>query len=297
PSGGTKSGTGSSLSWTGSTPGTYKVVATNTNGSCGQVDMNNLLTIGTKTASPLVIGGLGAMDPENLCAQEYTLSVNGLNQEWGGIDELGSNVGQGMYLVKVNLAPGESRYVWVRSDDECGDRSLVALTMTARSLPSGATITSGPNARCSGAGTTAYNGTVAHADQVHWGISPTSAGTISPSGSVTWYSCYVGAATISLRGENNCGESNLDSIEVSVMELTSYYEDKDRDGFYVGDPVIACVNPDPDSYVKGEFVESPGDCDDNDPNSGIVELWYLDADGDGFYVSYVESCGLPGFGY
>ncbi|UWX54240.1 T9SS type A sorting domain-containing protein [Maribacter litopenaei] len=39
------------------------------------------------------------------------------------------------------------------------------------------------------------------------------------------------------------------------------------------------------------------DCDDTDPNIFEATTWYLDADGDGYAASTMESCNSPGTGY
>ena len=39
------------------------------------------------------------------------------------------------------------------------------------------------------------------------------------------------------------------------------------------------------------------DCDDTDPDVYEINTWYLDADGDGYAVSTMESCGALGAGY
>src|SRR5690606_37275003 len=57
----------------------------------------------------------------------------------------------------------------------------------------------GITTRCQGAGTTAYTTSATNASSYQWAISPTSAGTISgtgTTGTVTWNSGFSGTATI-----------------------------------------------------------------------------------------------------
>ncbi|HFA50381.1 MAG TPA: matrixin family metalloprotease, partial [Bacteroidetes bacterium] len=58
--------------------------------------------------------------------------------------------------------------------------------------------------------------------------------------------------------------------------LTTYYQDADMDGF--GDPAVsqqACTAP-------AGFVADNTDCDDTDANEHPGQVWYKDADGDGY---------------
>jgi hypothetical protein len=45
------------------------------------------------------------------------------------------------------------------------------------------------------------------------------------------------------------------------------------------------------------YAISEGDCNDNDPTINPDNIWYLDADNDGYAASTIAQCGSPGAGY
>ncbi|MFM7721526.1 MAG: MopE-related protein, partial [Bacteroidota bacterium] len=72
---------------------------------------------------------------------------------------------------------------------------------------------------------------------------------------------------------------------------TAYYADIDLDGF--GDAIndtLTCTQP-------AGYVLDNTDCNDNDSAINPNTVWYLDADGDGYYVSTLTQCITPGVGY
>ncbi len=74
-------------------------------------------------------------------------------------------------------------------------------------------------------------------------------------------------------------------VSISAGEClanTTYYLDKDGDGFGAGVPLdnqSDCVAP---THPDGDYILTGGDCDDNDPDEHPGQIWYLDSDGDGF---------------
>ncbi len=99
--------------------------------------------------------------------------------------------------------------------------------------------------------------------------------------------------------------------EIDEGAMTTYYLDADQDGFGDFVPIDACEPPDP------RYATSSGDCDDLDPDvhpgaletcnerdddcdgeideGDIQEIFYLDADSDGFggVSSTVSACDVP----
>src|SRR5690606_2657714 len=148
---------------------------------------------------------------------------------------------------------GGSRYVSVSAEDDCGVLRTASVTLVAKAPPSGATISAGPTALCRGSAPTAYTASVSGADSQYWELSPSAAGTISNTGTATWSSGFSGTATISFRGENECGQYDSASLMISVASPVNFYEDKDRDGFAIGNPISACENPNPTIYVSEDF--------------------------------------------
>ena len=109
--------------------------------------------------------------------------------------------------------------------------------------------------------------------------------------------------------DNDCD----DQVDEDAVDATTWYADADGDGWgYEADALTACEAP-------SGYVDGFGDCEDDDPTSypgapercdgvdndcdGVVdedleELWYADADGDGFGNpdNTLESCD-PGEGW
>ena len=113
---------------------------------------------------------------------------------------------------------------------------------------------------------------------------------------MNWSASYTGDATITVRAESACGQTDTETRTVTVTTQITYYEDRDRDGFYVN-TVTSCSNPDTNIYVTADLVTGSGDCDDYNSGLNPNTIWYLDADGDGHAVSSQQSCTSPGEDY
>jgi len=78
-----------------------------------------------------------------------------------------------------------------------------------------------------------------------------------------------------------------------------WYVDSDGDG-YVADAGTACARP-TSGYTLSELTtasKQTGDCDDSEAGINPATVWYLDADGDGYYTgSGTTSCTSPGTDY
>ena len=99
PTGTAKTGTGSQLTWTGITAGTYKIVGTS-GASCGttpSADMANELVVGTKTAGTVQIFLDGGLDKDNLCPGNISLYTNGTSANW-------TNGGSGNHTFRSNCS-------------------------------------------------------------------------------------------------------------------------------------------------------------------------------------------------
>ncbi len=112
-------------------------------------------------------------------------------------------------------------------------------------------------------------------------------------------------------GTNGGDDSATDDSGTGCTKI-AWYQDVDADGFGAGDPTLACEAPGTD------WIETAGDCDDSlatvnpdatetcngvdddcdvdvdgDDKSVLADLWYPDADGDGygdFAGTPLESC-------
>ena len=74
------------------------------------------------------------------------------------------------------------------------------------------------------------------------------------------------------------------------LTFTNYYADTDGDGFGAGAATNACAQP-------TGYVINNTDCNDTNAAISPTTLWYLNADGDGYYVSTIVSCTSPGANY
>jgi RHS repeat-associated protein len=75
---------------------------------------------------------------------------------------------------------------------------------------------SGPTSRCSGAGSASYTASAANAQSYTWSISPSTAGTISATGTVTWASTYTGSATVTVVANGCNSATTTGSTTVSI---------------------------------------------------------------------------------
>ena len=74
------------------------------------------------------------------------------------------------------------------------------------------------------------------------------------------------------------------------LTFTNYYADSDGDGFGAGTATNACAQP-------TGYVINNTDCNDTNIAISPTTVWYLNADGDGYYVSTIVSCTSPGANY
>ena len=108
-------------------------------------------------------------------------------------------------------------------------------------------------------------------------------------------------------------DDNCNSLIDDALAFQSYYIDTDADGFGAGNETLACSNP------GAGYVTNSTDCDNNNPNirpnaieicNGIDDncnnlineelvflTYYLDADQDGYYLSFLSACSSLGINY
>ena len=128
--------------------------------------------------------------------------------------------------------------------------------------------------------------------------------------------CDDNDASIHPGADELCNEIDDDCdglVDEDAIDATTWYADADGDGWgYEASPLTACEQP-------SGYVDGFGDCEDDDPDSypgapercdgvdndcdgevdeDLIELWYADADGDGFGNpdNSLESCD-PGEGW
>ena len=96
-------------------------------------------------------------------------------------------------------------------------------------------------------------------------------------GPLEWTGMSSGTYTLSTSYTNCDGGTvvvtmNGSPLTIADEQLITYYEDRDRDGYYVNQ-IQDCSNPDPVIYVTAGSVTASGDCNDNnaDINPGIPE--------------------------
>ncbi|MET1260647.1 DUF6443 domain-containing protein [Flagellimonas sp. DF-77] len=283
-------GTGGALTWTNSTitAGTYSVVASN--GVCADVTLTSQWTIGSQSSDPIAISSSagGFMDICPGQVQLFPVNTNSV-QNWTGVDSFTST------NALVTIAAGQSITVTLFATDNCNVSQQTSVTLTGSTGPSATSIDSGDTQICQGTASSTYTGSATNATTFSWDLSPSAAGTIDSNGTVSWNSSYVGQATVIYEARNNCNQTDTATVTVDVTNTLTYYEDKDRDGFYIN-TVQSCTNPDTAIYVTQAEVTAFGDCDDNDNSVGEPLTWYIDADGDNYPLadSFVTSCVNPG---
>ncbi len=111
----------------------------------------------------------------------------------------------------------------------------------------------------------------------------------------TTFTCFnVGDNTVTLTVTDANGNkaSGTAIITVQGNAATSWILDNDADGYYPGNPVIACTSPGAGYIVK--TTQQAGDCDDANPALNPATVWYEDRDNDGYSSLYtVTGCARP----
>ena len=89
------------------------------------------------------------------------------------------------------------------------------------------------------------------------------------------------------------GGTNNNDVVLTVVNSVVCYADTDADGF--GDPNSSMTF---NETCGIGFVSNNTDCDDTNDDLNPNTVWYLDADGDGYYTgASVTQCASPGAGY
>ena len=89
----------------------------------------------------------------------------------------------------------------------------------------------------------------------------------------------------------DCNDNNA-----AINPATIWVLDKDKDGYYIGEPVSSCTSPGVGYAMK--TTQQAGDCNDNDAAITLPGSWIIDGDADGYYLgNAVVSCTSPGASY
>ena len=97
--------------------------------------------------------------------------------------------------------------------------------------------------------------------------------------------------------QNSLGEDCDDNDKWENTRRIWYYSN-DQDNYY-SSTLQSCENPGKGTKEEEKWQTDKGDgqdCDDTDPNATIDKDWYLDRDGDGFYIQKNFQCANPGKG-
>ncbi len=301
PTSNVKTGSGSALIWNNLGPGTYKVTASNTGGTCGTITMQNEIVIATANSGSVSIS-YSVPDKDNICPGEtvqlFATGVNiasNSNFTWSN-----GTVGTS---TTVNLNAGNNLTLTVDATDLCGDTQTASISLRAQQNMGNVSI-SGPDTRCEGAGSYNYDASISNESQLGnltyaWSINPSNAAQSfnQSTGLVQWSPTFSGNATITVTADNGC-ESKSTSITVSTAQQIAFFEDKDRDGFYI-DQITSCSNPNPTIYVTANQVEGPNDCDDDNAAIHPNTIWLLNVDNDGHAAigASVTGCTPPNNNY
>jgi RHS repeat-associated protein len=279
------SGRNATVTWPSSVVGTSTITVTITS-QCGEIiDRTATVTTDSAPAATTISIGDTAICGGQTTSVSTTSTVQGLNYRLfrNGTflaEETATNYGQ---LIDWNpISEAGSYYVIVEDpNNNCGtspQSNSVNLSVNV-GLDAISQI-SGPETVCQGVETTStYTANAVNATSYTWAMDPVSAGSIND-GVATWNLSYVGDVIISVTAFDDCGNSDTRSTTVSLTDEITFYEDKDRDGFYIS-TVTGCTNPDPTIYVSEAAITASGDCNDTDGVLNPDTVWYEDTDGDG----------------
>ena len=232
PEGGVWSGTGITDAETGtfdpsvSGTGTFTVTYKLTNNTCVKESSFDVVVIDI-LPSPAAISGSDTLciDPENNVysidpvqgADQYSWSINPANA--GSINGNNNSV-----TIDWDNSYVGTAVISVTADNKCGNSPSSELSVTIlNSLPNAPSKPIGSDSLCVGSAPTQYSiDSLTGATEYVWSISPSAAGSISGSGStseVTWNSGFIGNASITVYGKNDCGQSPVsESLTVLVSD-------------------------------------------------------------------------------
>ncbi len=279
------SGRNATVTWPSSVSGTSTVTVTITS-QCGDNTNRtaNVTTISAPSSTTVSI------DDTTICTGQTTRvsttsTVQGLNYRLfrNGTflaEETAASFGQ---LIDWNpISEAGAYYVIVEDpNNNCGiSPQSNSVSLSVNSGLGTISQISGPITVCQGVQTTStYSINAENSTSYAWAMDPVSAGGIN-NGVVTWDTAFFGDVIISVTTFDDCGNSDTRSTTVSLTNEITFYEDKDRDGFYIS-TVTGCTNPDPTIYVTEAAITASGDCDDTDEILNPDTVWYEDTDGDG----------------
>lgn len=130
----------------------------------------------------------------------------------------GNPAGTGSTCTITNYT-GQTVSVTMNATGTCLEPATASNSITVTIKPNVGQPTSimGTTSRCQGAGTDTYGSSATDATDYIWSFAPSSAGSISQEGVVTWASTFSGTATVSVTA-NGCGSSKTTSKPVTVIK-------------------------------------------------------------------------------
>jgi len=210
----------------GGNSGNVSVIPSN---ACGAGPATNLpLNVGIIPSQTSSISG--SATPCQSTAQNYSVNnVTGVNYSWTVPSGAVINSGQGTNAINVTLG-SSSGNVSVTPSNSCGNGNITSLPITIALAPTTPSTPTGPDQVDLRLTTSSDYTTSVGATSYAWKLSPTSAGSISGTTSsslVTWSMSFLGAAEISVKGQNACGESSWSMVKTTqVINTTSVEVDK-----------------------------------------------------------------------
>jgi len=202
----------------------------------------------------------------------------------------------------VTVAAGSTfGFSVVTADDVYGSATLTINNFNGFTLPTFTQACSQPvgyvlnNTDCNDANS-AINPTTAwylDADGDGYGTGTATNACAQPAGYVTNSSdCNNSNAAVNPAATEICNsiDDDCDTQIDEGLTFTNYYADTDGDGFGAGTATNACAQP-------TGYVINNTDCNDTNIAINPTTVWYLNADGDGYYVSTIVSCTSPGANY
>jgi len=211
---GTITGTTSSatVDWSNTFTGTASVTVKGTN-SCGSGVFSAPLNVDVQNppAAPASISGETALcqNPTNKTysitavsgATAYTWTLTPANA--------GTITGSGISVsIDWNDTYTGNATLSVSSQNSCGSSTAATLQITVAATPAQATTPSGNTQLCINSANTTYSSSAIFATSFAWNLLPLEAGSVSgtiTTATVDWNNTFVGTATLTATGSNNCG--------------------------------------------------------------------------------------------
>lgn len=171
----------------------------------------------TFTPNPSAISiGTGGQPPYQCVGNSITLTPQGgYGYSWSSNPADPNAVGSGAITVSPSV---NTTYTLTGYETNCGSLRTATLTITVDPKVGQVTTPAGPSSVCQGVATSGYTASASNLNYLSWSLNPTTAGSISAAGVVTWNASFSGSATVGVTAFsfNNCNHTTSASLSVQV---------------------------------------------------------------------------------